>query len=305
LVAVSVMITVAPGTTAPLASTTRPVIVPRVVWAAAGRAITNATNAPAARIRFLRLPKTCSNLATNIVVISAPILDGTLFSHRALPLFVDVIRAPHSFAAIAQMISQRSTRGLRITTYYCVVSVFMFVAYADQVLNVLRLALVGWKPRARNYGSTQMAENVWEVMITSRSRNAKMKLKVRCYGFATVREALAEWVQGLPHFREVLIPMPDRGQCRRFGLETNTEFQHGQDIAESRYRSCPDAKILLSETVQNKRSDSMPLSHKSGGLQLRDCLPHDSSTDTLLTYDFGLGRELLPRRKRTGSDQIR
>ena len=98
-------------------------------------------------------------------------------------------------------------------------------------------------------------------MIASCSRDAKMKLKVRSYGFASGAETFAEGVQGSPHFREMLIRMPDRGQCRRFGLKTNTEFQHCQHIAESCYRSCPDAEILLSYAIQNKRSDSMPLSH--------------------------------------------
>jgi|SRR6266851_1296026 hypothetical protein len=132
-----------------------------------------------------------------------------------------------------------------------------------------------------------------------------MKLKVRGDGFASVAETFAEGVQGSPHFREMLFRMPDRGQCPRFGLETNTEFQHREDIAESRYRSCPDSKILSSYAVQNKRSDSMSRSHQSGGLQLRDRLPHNCSAHTLLAYDFGFGGKLLAGRQRTRSDQIR
>jgi len=132
-----------------------------------------------------------------------------------------------------------------------------------------------------------------------------MKLKVGSYGFTSVAETFSEGVQGPSYFREMLIRMPDGRQCCRFGLETDPEFQHCQDIAESRYRSRTDAKILSGYSVQNKRSDSVPRSHQSGGLQLRDCLPHDSSTDTLLTYDFGFGGELLARRKHTRPDQIR
>src|SRR5260370_20597277 len=98
-------------------------------------------------------------------------------------------------------------------------------------------------------------------MIGSRSGDNNMKLKVRGYGFFSVPQTFAEGVQGSSHFREMLIRMPDRGQCPRFGLETDTEFQHCQDIAESRYSSCLDAKILSSCAVQNKRSDSMPRSH--------------------------------------------
>jgi hypothetical protein len=71
-----------------------------------------------------------------------------------------------------------------------------------------------------------------------------MKLKVGSYGFASVTETFAEGVQGPSYFREVLIRMADGGQCRCFGLETDPEFQHCQDIAESRYRSRADTKIL-------------------------------------------------------------
>jgi hypothetical protein len=98
-------------------------------------------------------------------------------------------------------------------------------------------------------------------MIARGSRNANMKLKVRSYGFASVPQTFAEGVQGSSHFRKMLVRMPDRRQCPGFGLETNTEFQHCQDIAESRNSPCPDAKILSSCAVQNKRSDSMPRSH--------------------------------------------
>jgi len=98
-------------------------------------------------------------------------------------------------------------------------------------------------------------------MIASRFRDGKMKLKIRSYGFAPVVKTFAEGVQRPPHFREMLIVMANRGQCGRFGFETNAEFQHCQDIAESRYSSWSDAKILSSCGIQNKGSDSMPGIH--------------------------------------------
>src|SRR5580704_12677417 len=103
-------------------------------------------------------------------------------------------------------------------------------------------------------------------MIAARPGDGMMKIKIRSYGFPSVSEPFTEGVQGSPHFREMLIRTPERGQCCCFSLETNPEFQHCQYIAESCYRSCLEAEILPAKMVQNKRSDAVPRRHQSGGL---------------------------------------
>src|SRR5579871_2150892 len=53
-------------------------------------------------------------------------------------LLINVIDVAHSFPAVAEMIAQCGTRRLCIVTYDCVVRVFVFVADANQITDLLR-----------------------------------------------------------------------------------------------------------------------------------------------------------------------
>src|SRR5579859_3190366 len=126
LVFVSVMVTVAAGRTAPLESTTKPEIDPRVIWAFAGKVTTRAINAPATAsqpgaaafeaspIRFLMLPS-----PTDVVVISdvLPFLLGTL-SHKARPLRIKLpVRNQilHRHRVVARPQSHVVVKGIRLS----------------------------------------------------------------------------------------------------------------------------------------------------------------------------------------------
>src|SRR5579863_4373409 len=124
LVAVSVIVTVAPGMAAPLSSTTRPEMDPRVVCAFAGKVTNGARTAAAAsqtNIQAIdatrrRLLTRSPNSATDVVVISKVLPFSWTLSHKAWPLRMKPpIRnqKPHRFGVIARPETRAVVKGMR------------------------------------------------------------------------------------------------------------------------------------------------------------------------------------------------
>src|ERR1700693_6008746 len=149
-----------------------------------------------------------------------------------------------------------------------------------------------------------MIQNVPQVIVSRRSRDAQMKLKVRTYGLLPTGEMIAEGIQRPPHLMQMLLLMPDGRQCGGFRFNTNPEFQHGQHIADCSYRPGLDPKVRLVTVVQNERSDSMMRSHDPGRLEFRDRLPHNGAAHPLLADNLRLRGEFLAWLNNTAIDHM-